>query len=88
MSQPESTHGQNQLALRPFGIDAEVEGKHYAVVRRAPVAGAAVRSFNSAKAQVMPGVTDVVEIGSGVAVVAKGYWQAKQAAEALTIEWT
>ncbi|MGA1108341.1 MAG: molybdopterin cofactor-binding domain-containing protein [Pseudomonadales bacterium] len=72
----------------PFGIDAEVEGKHYAVVRRAPVAGAAVRSFNSAKAQVMPGVTDVVEIGSGVAVVAKGYWQAKQAAEALIIEWT
>ena len=72
----------------PFGIDAEVEGKHYAVVRRAPVAGAAVRSFSGAKAQAMPGVTDVVEIGSGVAVVAKGYWQAKQAAETLTIEWT
>ena len=31
--------------------------------------------------------TDVIEIGSGVAVVAEQYWQAKTAAEALTVEW-
>ena len=71
-----------------FGIDADVEGKHYAVVRRAPVAGASVVAFDDAKAKSMPGVTDVVEIGSGVAVVARGYWQAKQAAEQLDVTFS
>lgn len=66
-----------------FGIDIEVPGMHYAVVRRSPVAGARLLSVDSAPAAAMPGVTDVVEISSGVAVVAKKFWQAKQAAALL-----
>jgi len=70
-----------------FGIDVEVDGMHHAVVRRPPVAGARARNFDASKAEGMPGVTDVVAISSGVAVVAEKYWQAKQAATALDVDW-
>ncbi len=70
-----------------FGIDVDVPGMHHAVVKRSPVAGGTIERVDTAKAKGMPGVTDVVTIASGVAVVAEKYWQAKQAAEALEIEW-
>ena len=35
----------------------------------------------------MPGVTDVFEIGTGVAVVAESFWQAKQAAAQVDVQW-
>ena len=35
----------------------------------------------------MPGVTDVLEIGTGVAVVAESFWQAKQAAAKVDVQW-
>jgi isoquinoline 1-oxidoreductase/isoquinoline 1-oxidoreductase beta subunit len=70
-----------------FGIDVESPGMHHAVVRRSPVAGAKLMSVDTVKAHAMPGVTDVVEISSGVAVVAQKYWQAKTAAAALEPVW-
>ncbi|ALK99491.1 acylaldehyde oxidase [Massilia sp. WF1] len=81
-----------------FGIDARVPGMLYAAVRMAPVVGAGVASFDAAKALAMPGVVKVVEVssalprfsgaGAGVAVVAKTWWQAKQAAGALSVTWS
>ena len=71
-----------------FGIDVEVPGMLRAVVRRCPVIGGTVKSFTSDAARAMPGVSHVVEIDAGVAVVAEKYWQAKKAAETLDIEWT
>lgn len=70
-----------------FGIDVEIPGMHHAVVRRSPVAGARLEFVDPAPAKAMPGVTDVVEISSGVAVVAEKYWQAKMAAQALHPQW-
>ncbi|MCY3640836.1 MAG: molybdopterin-dependent oxidoreductase, partial [Gammaproteobacteria bacterium] len=70
-----------------FGIDIDVPGLHHGVVRRCPVAGGTLKSFRDDKARSVPGVTDVVEIGSGVAVVADRYWAAKKGAEALELEW-
>ena len=70
-----------------FGIDVEVPGKHYALIKRCPVVGGTMRSFSSEAVAAMPGVTDVVPIASGVAVVAKKFWQAKRAVDALTVEW-
>lgn len=70
-----------------YGIDIEVPGMHHAVVRRSPVAGARLKSVDKTVAQKMPGVTDVVEISSGVAVVAEKYWQAKTAAARLAPIW-
>ena len=70
-----------------FGIDIDIPGMHHAVVRRSPVAGAKLVSVDKTPAQNMPGVTDVVEISSGVAVVAEKYWQAKTAAAKLKPQW-
>lgn len=70
-----------------FGIDVEIPNLHRAVVRRSPVAGARVTGFDKQKALAMPGVTDVIEISSGVAVVAEKYWQAKQAADTLEVDF-
>ena len=70
-----------------FGIDVDVSGMHYAVVVRAPVAGARALSVDATNASSMPGVTDVFEIGTGVAVVAESFWQAKQAAAQVDVQW-
>nr|WP_308633096.1 molybdopterin cofactor-binding domain-containing protein [Massilia norwichensis] len=81
-----------------FGIDARVPGMLYAAVKMAPVVGAGVASFDAAKALAMPGVVQVVDVssalpqfsgaGAGVAVVAKTWWQARQAAAALPVTWS
>ena len=70
-----------------YGMDVRLPGMLTAVVARAPVAGAKVASFNPDKAKAMPGVKAVVQIGSGVAVVADGYWNAKQGRDALEVKW-
>ena len=70
-----------------YGIDVEVPGMHHAVVKRSPVAGGIVESFDARAAGAMPGVTDVAPVASGVAVVAKKHWQAKTAADALQVKW-
>lgn len=71
-----------------FGIDAQVPGMKHAAVIAAPVFGAQLVSVDSAKAQAMPGVSQIVSLDDAVAVVADGYWQASQALKALTIEWS
>ncbi|MRX11232.1 molybdopterin-dependent oxidoreductase [Pseudoduganella sp. FT25W] len=80
-----------------FGIDARPQGLVYAAVRMSPVIGGTVAGVNSAAALKMPGVLKVVDFsaaltgktgaGAGVAVIARTYWQAKQAALALDINW-
>ena len=58
-----------------------------AVVQRAPVFGGKVVSFDATKAKAIPGVVNVVQVPSGVAVVAKGFWPAKLGREKLEIQW-
>jgi isoquinoline 1-oxidoreductase beta subunit len=75
-----------------FGIDFTLPGMKVAVVARPPVFGARVRSLDAARARAIKGVVDVVEVaagsgGRGVAVIADGYWQAKQGRDALVIDW-
>ena len=48
-----------------------------AVVARSPVFGGKVKSFNADKAKAVPGVKHIVEIERGVAVVADGFWPAR-----------
>ena len=59
----------------------------YAVVARCPVFGGKVASFDAAKTKAMPGVKHVLQISSGVAVVADNTWSAMQARNALAIQW-
>ena len=70
-----------------FGMDVQFDGLLTAVVARAPVFGGKVTSFDAAKAKAVPGVRDVVQVPTGVAVIADHYWAAKQGRDALQIEW-
>ncbi len=70
-----------------FGIDVRIPGLMTAVVARAPVFGGKVVSFNSDKAKAVPGVKDVVQVPSGIAVVATGFWAAKLGRDKLEIKW-
>jgi isoquinoline 1-oxidoreductase beta subunit len=58
-----------------------------AVVARAPVFGAKVKSFNADKTKAVAGVRKVVQVPSGVAVVAEGFWAAKRGRDALQVDW-
>ena len=81
-----------------FGIDARPEGLLYAALRMCPTIGGAVASFDAAKVKALPGVHGVVDLsgvlpahtgaGAGVAVVADSWWRARQAAQALPVEFT
>jgi isoquinoline 1-oxidoreductase subunit beta len=70
-----------------FGMDVKVPGMLVAVVARPPVFGGKVVSFDPARARAVPGVRDVVQISSGVAVVASGYWPAHQGRAALDVKF-
>jgi isoquinoline 1-oxidoreductase beta subunit len=70
-----------------FGIDVKLPGLLTARVVRCPVFGGTVASFNADKAKAIPGVKHVVQISSGVAVVADNYWTANKGAQALEIKW-
>jgi len=70
-----------------YGIDADIEGMRYAVVSRAPTIGAELVSHNGEALAKEPGVEAVVEIASGVAIVANSYWRARKAEEKLRVEW-
>jgi isoquinoline 1-oxidoreductase beta subunit len=70
-----------------FGIDVRLPGMLYAVIQRCPVFGGKVASFDASKAQAVPGVNRVVEISSGVAVVADNTWSAMEGRKALEIKW-
>ena len=70
-----------------FGIDIDIPGLHYAVLVRCPVHGGSVKTVDSVATLAMPGVKQVLTIFNGVAVVAETYWQARQAAAALKLDW-
>ena len=70
-----------------YTLDKTVPGMVVAVVAHAPKFGAKVASFDATKTKTMPGVVDVVQIPTGVAVLADGYWTALKGREALTVQW-
>jgi isoquinoline 1-oxidoreductase beta subunit len=75
-----------------FGMDVRLPGMRVAMVARPPVFGGKVKAFDPAKARAVAGVEAVLPVpvdrgGTGIAVVASGYWPARQGREALTIEW-
>jgi isoquinoline 1-oxidoreductase beta subunit len=70
-----------------FGIDAHVPGMLYAVTVRCPVFGGKVAGFDASKAKATPGVKDVIQISSGVAVLADNTWSAMQGRRALSVQW-
>src|SRR6202165_4430497 len=74
-----------------FGLDLDLPGLKIAMVAHPPVFGGRVRGFDDKEARSIAGVRDVFEIplvnGTAVAVVADGFWAAKQARDRLKIDW-
>jgi isoquinoline 1-oxidoreductase beta subunit len=70
-----------------FGLDATVPHMLIALLARPPVFGGRVKSFDGGPAKAVPGVKEVVQTPSGVAVVADGFWSAKRGRDALHIAW-
>jgi isoquinoline 1-oxidoreductase subunit beta len=70
-----------------FGIDARRPGMLHAAVLRCPIFGGKVASFDASKAKALPGVKDVIQISTGIAVVADNTWTAFQGKKALVVTW-
>ena len=68
-----------------FGIDVRVPGMLHGVVARPPTLGGKVTRFDAARALAVPGVRKVVEVPSGVAVLADTTWAALRGREALGV---
>ena len=71
-----------------FGIDVKVPDMLLAAVRCAPRFGSRLVRFDAASIRAQPGVVAVVEVPRGLAVVARTYWQARQALDSAHLEWS
>ena len=69
-----------------FAIDTRLPGMKFATVRMNP-RRAGMRSFDATRAEAMAGVEKVVDLGSGIGVIARNTWLAIQAADAVDIDW-
>lgn len=70
-----------------FGIDVRRPDMLVARVVHSPVFGGTVEKVDDEAARAVSGVRDVIQIPTGVAVVADHFWAADQGARALTVEW-
>ncbi|EUC14472.1 xanthine dehydrogenase family protein molybdopterin-binding subunit [Paraburkholderia hospita] len=75
-----------------FGIDTHLPGLLTAVVAHPPVFGARLTTVDDSAARAIKGVKAVLRVpldrgGEGVAVVADGYWPARQGRTALRLQW-
>jgi isoquinoline 1-oxidoreductase beta subunit len=79
---PAKTNGTAQ-----FTIDIREPGMLTVVVFHPPRFGSKVASVDATQARAVPGVVDVKQIPSGVAVYADNTWPALKAREALKVTW-
>lgn len=70
-----------------FTQDIQLDNMLVAVVAHPPKFGATVKSVDDQATKAIKGVVDVVQIPTGVAVLANSYWIAKKGREALKVEW-
>lgn len=75
-----------------YGIDMHLPGMLTAVVAHPPVYGSKIQSVDDAAAKAIKGVRAVLRVpsvwaASLVAVLADGYWPAKQGRDALKVQW-
>ncbi len=75
-----------------YGIDVRLPDMVVALLLRAPRFGGQVERFDAAGAFQVPGVIDVFPVptdrgGTGIAIIAGGYWPAKQARDRIEVSW-
>lgn len=70
-----------------FGLDYVAEGMKYVSVCRPPAFGQKVSSFNAEETKAVNGVSDVVQFGDKIAILASNTWAAMKGKKALKVEW-
>ncbi len=70
-----------------FTLDFSAPGMLTALIARPPRFGAIVKSIDAIGTRRVKGVTHVVQVPSGVAVVATSFWAARKGREALRVTW-
>lgn len=70
-----------------YTIDTKPEGTRSALIARSPRFGGTAESYDDTEALKVPGVIKVLQVPSGVAVVAKDFWSAHKGREALQVKW-
>jgi isoquinoline 1-oxidoreductase beta subunit len=70
-----------------FSMDVRVPDMLTVVISKPPRFGAKVRSFDPSLARAVPGVVDVRQIDTGVAVYATGTWAAIEGRKQLSVSW-
>ncbi len=70
-----------------FTLDVAMPGLLVALLRRPPLFGGTVKSFDAAATTALPGVVKVLQVPGGIAVVARNFWAAKRGRDALKVEW-
>ena len=70
-----------------FTADFSTPGLLTALIARPPRFGATVKSVDDTAARRVKGVTHVLRVPTGVAVVATGFWAARRGREALRVTW-
>lgn len=70
-----------------YGIDLEMDGMVHASVRFNPRQGAGLKDFDSSAAETMRGVSKILPVTNGAAVIADNTWRAIQAVNAIEFDW-
>jgi len=65
----------------------QVPGMLVATIQKCPVLGGTVQSFDGSSTNAVKGVRHVVQVSSGVAVVADTFWAARKGRQALRVAW-
>lgn len=73
--------------IAEFGLDVRLPGLLTVLIAHPPVFGGKVKSFKSDKASAVPGVKKIVQVPSGIAVAATGFWAAHKGRDLLEITW-
>lgn len=84
---PRKDSGEKINGTARFTQDVHLPGMLTAVVAHSPRFGGKVKSFNATETKAIKGVVDVVQISTGVAILAKDTWSAKKGRDALQVEW-
>src|SRR5262249_36730051 len=71
-----------------YGIDVQVPGMVYAAVLQSPYEGGTPATIDDAAARAVQGVTDVIKLPAGVAVVGASVEATQAGKKALKVDWT
>ena len=70
-----------------YGVDGNLPGMLYAVIARCPVFEGSVAKVDAGQVGAIKGIQRVIQVPSGIAVVADSTWAALQGRRALQITW-